>query len=119
MPDRQKLVHDWNLVGSFSSVTKPVLLNDETLRDGLRSPTVCDPSIEAKIQLLLEDLGIDMLDRSAGPGRVRKVTCSRSPKRYHKLKIRRIAPPYDNCRHQSDRGLGKDRVPAATFLVRA
>src|SRR5262245_5975553 len=73
MPDRQKLVHDWNLVGDPSPLTKKsVLLNDETLRDGLQSPTVCDPSIEAKIQLLhlMEDLGIDMLDiglPGAGP----------------------------------------------------
>ncbi len=73
MPDRQKLVHDWNLVGQSAPLTKkPVLLNDETLRDGLQSPTVCDPSIEAKIQLLhlMEDLGIHMLDiglPGAGP----------------------------------------------------
>src|SRR6266480_6488836 len=73
MPARQKLVYDWNLVGESSPLTtKPVLLNDETLRDGLQSPTVCDPSIEAKIQLLhlMEDLGIDMLDiglPGAGP----------------------------------------------------
>jgi 2-isopropylmalate synthase len=73
MPDRQKLVHDWNLAGDSSPLTnKRVFLNDETLRDGLQSPTVCDPSIDAKIQLLhlMEDLGIDMLDiglPGAGP----------------------------------------------------
>src|SRR5687768_5574407 len=73
MPDQHKLVHDWNLAGQSEPLTKkPVLLNDETLRDGLQSPTVCDPSIEAKIQLLhlMEDLGIQMLDiglPGAGP----------------------------------------------------
>ena len=73
MPDRAKLVHDWNLGGDSSPLTnKPVLLDDETSRDGLQSPIVCDPSIEAKIQLLhlMEDLGIDMLDiglPGAGP----------------------------------------------------
>src|SRR5439155_23546666 len=73
MPDRQKLVYDWNLIGEAEPLTdKRVLLNDETLRDGLQSPTVCDPSIEAKIQLLhlMEDLGIHMLDiglPGAGP----------------------------------------------------
>lgn len=73
MPDRQNLIHDWNLVGDSAPLTKkPVLLDDETLRDGLQSPTVCDPSIDAKIQLLhlMEDLGIHMLDiglPGAGP----------------------------------------------------
>src|ERR1700730_3729461 len=49
-----------------------VLLNDETLRDGLQSPSVRDPSIEEKIQILhcMEALGIDSLDLGlpgAGP----------------------------------------------------
>src|SRR5438477_3481507 len=41
-----------------------VLLNDETLRDGLQSPSVRDPSIEQKIQILhlMEALGINSLD---------------------------------------------------------
>src|SRR5262245_29600997 len=73
MPDGQRLVYDWNLIGDNEPLTnKRVLLDDETLRDGLQSPTVSDPSIEAKIQLmhLMEDLGIDMLDiglPGAGP----------------------------------------------------
>src|SRR5436309_7612044 len=63
--DRQKLVYDWNLIGESEPLTdKRVLLDDETLRDGLQSPTVSDPAIEDKIQLLhlMEDLGIQMLD---------------------------------------------------------
>src|ERR1700722_6397225 len=73
MTDRQQLIYDWNLVGRPQPLTtKPVLLNDETLRDGLQSPTVCDPVIEDKIRLLhlMEDLGIQMLDiglPGAGP----------------------------------------------------
>jgi 2-isopropylmalate synthase len=41
-----------------------VLLNDETLRDGLQSPSVRDPSIEEKFQILrcMEALGINSLD---------------------------------------------------------
>ena len=41
-----------------------VLLNDETLRDGLQSPSVRDPSIEEKIRILhlMEELGINSLD---------------------------------------------------------
>ena len=73
MPDRQKLVYDWNLIGESEPLTdKRVLLDDETLRDGLQSPTVSDPAIEDKIQLLhlMEELGIQMLDiglPGAGP----------------------------------------------------
>src|SRR5262245_44489873 len=94
MPDRQKLVHDWNLVGGAAPLTtKPVLLNDETLRDGLQSPTVCDPSIEAKIQLLhlMEDLGIDMLDiglPGAGPRAQSDVLALATEISQSKLKIR-------------------------------
>jgi 2-isopropylmalate synthase len=94
MPDRQKLVHDWNFVGDPSPLTsKPVLLNDETLRDGLQSPTVCDPSIEAKIELLhlMEDLGIDMLDiglPGAGPRAYRDVLALANEIARSGLKIR-------------------------------
>src|SRR5277367_2621240 len=49
-----------------------VLLNDESLRDGLQSPSVRDPSIEEKIEILhlMEGVGINMLDiglPGAGP----------------------------------------------------
>ena len=73
MTDQQKLVYDWNVVGGSGPLTKKrVLLDDETLRDGLQSPTVSDPPIEEKIHLihLMEDLGIEMLDiglPGAGP----------------------------------------------------
>ncbi len=73
MPDRRKLVYDWNRVGAREPLArKLVLLNDETLRDGLQSPTVSDPPIEEKIHLmhLMDDLGIHMLDiglPGAGP----------------------------------------------------
>ncbi len=49
-----------------------VLLNDESLRDGLQSPSVRDPSVEEKIEILhlMEAVGINMLDiglPGAGP----------------------------------------------------
>src|SRR5215472_17453028 len=48
------------------------MLDDESLRDGLQSPSVRDPHIEEKIKILhlMEDLGIDMVDiglPGAGP----------------------------------------------------
>src|SRR5204863_3834798 len=73
------LIYDWNSVLSGNFLAKgPVLLNDETLRDGLQSPSVRDPSIEQKIGILhlMEALGINALDLGlpgAGPRAVEHV----------------------------------------------
>jgi len=59
------LIYDWNRKLPVDLMPKgPVLLNDETLRDGLQSPSVRDPSIEEKIRILhlMESLGINSLD---------------------------------------------------------
>src|ERR1700693_3149475 len=59
------LIYDWNTIYAKSMVPAgKVLLNDESLRDGLQSPSVRDPSIEEKIQVLhlMEAVGINMLD---------------------------------------------------------
>jgi isopropylmalate/homocitrate/citramalate synthase len=67
------LIYDWNHALPTNLLpTGPVLLNDETLRDGLQSPSVRDPSIEQKIEILhlMETLGINALDLGlpgAGP----------------------------------------------------
>ena len=67
------LIYDWNTVeGASLCPAGPVLLNDETLRDGLQSPSVKDPSIADKIKILhlMEELGINSLDiglPGAGP----------------------------------------------------
>jgi 2-isopropylmalate synthase len=59
----QRLIYDWNQVGE---VTPPpiVFLDDETLRDGLQSPSVRAPRIEDKIRILhlIDALGIDTAD---------------------------------------------------------
>ena len=60
-----ELIYDWNQMHAARlRPAGPVLLNDETLRDGLQSPSVRDPSIEEKIQILhlMEALGINSLD---------------------------------------------------------
>ncbi len=74
------LIHDWNtLEGSFDySTRRGVQLNDETLRDGLQSPSVVDPPIGEKIRLLhlMSELGIAAADiglPGAGPRAVRDV----------------------------------------------
>ena len=73
--------------------TKRVYLNDETLRDGLQSPTVSDPCIDDKIQLLhlMEDLGINMLDiglPGAGPRAYADVLALATEISRSRLKIR-------------------------------
>lgn len=73
------LIYDWNSVpGAEFTPPKQVLLNDETLRDGLQSPSVKDPAIEDKLKILhlMEDLGINSLDiglPGAGPRAVADV----------------------------------------------
>jgi 2-isopropylmalate synthase len=67
------LIYDWNSVpGAQFKPGGQVLLDDESLRDGLQSPSVKDPSIEDKIRILhlMEDLGINLADiglPGAGP----------------------------------------------------
>jgi 2-isopropylmalate synthase len=56
-----ELVYDWNHQGEETPAPrKPVELNDETLRDGLQSPSVVSPPIEKKVEILhlMESLGI-------------------------------------------------------------
>ena len=94
MPDRESLIHDWNAVGHAGPFTKkPIYLNDETLRDGLQSPTVHDPSIEDKISLLhlMDDLGIHMADiglPGAGPRAYGDVLALATEIAKNKLKVR-------------------------------
>jgi len=64
-PRDSELIYDWNRAGGavFPKRGK-VELDDETLRDGLQSPSVRSPSIEQKIEILhlMEALGIDSAD---------------------------------------------------------
>lgn len=73
-PAENELIYDWNRVGSDPILkrTKPIAFDDETLRDGLQSPSAVNPTIEQKIELLrfMEKLGIDRVDLGlpgAGP----------------------------------------------------
>ena len=60
------LIHDWNEDGAppergSGGAAPRVMLDDETLRDGLQSPSVRMPAIEQKIDILqrMDALGID------------------------------------------------------------
>jgi 2-isopropylmalate synthase len=120
------LIYDWNQNHPPGlKPPGPVLLNDETLRDGLQSPSVRDPSIAEKIEILhlMEALGINALDLGlpgAGPRAVEAVTVLAHEIVANKMKIRA------NCAartHENDirpiaeivqkTGL---RIEAATFI---
>jgi 2-isopropylmalate synthase len=64
-PSEGQLIYDWASVGPHQ-VEWPVhvMLDDETLRDGLQSPSVIDPSLEVKVELLhlMDRLGIETAD---------------------------------------------------------
>jgi 2-isopropylmalate synthase len=66
-------IYDWNLASPpLIAAGRKILLNDETLRDGLQNPSVNDPSIEEKIKILhlMEALGIESVNiglPGAGP----------------------------------------------------
>ena len=70
---KSELIHDWNIfTGAEIPAGRRIMLNDETLRDGLQNPSVHDPSIAEKIEILhlMESLGIDTVNiglPGAGP----------------------------------------------------
>jgi isopropylmalate/homocitrate/citramalate synthase len=88
------LIYDWNKNHPPGlKPPGPVLINDETLRDGLQSPSVRDPSIAEKIEILhlMEALGIHSLDLGlpgAGTRAVEAVTALAREIAAHKMKIR-------------------------------
>jgi len=121
-----ELIYDWNKNHPEElRPVGPVLLNDESLRDGLQSPSVRDPSIPEKLEILhlMEALGIGSLDLGlpgAGVRAVEAVTALAREIVAQKMKIRA------NCAartHENDirpiaeivqkTGL---RIEAATFI---
>jgi 2-isopropylmalate synthase len=120
------LIYDWN--ANYPPEMKPagpVLLNDESLRDGLQSPSVRDPSIPEKIEILhlMEALGINALDLGlpgAGPRAVEAVTALAHEIVANRMKIQA------NCAartHENDIRPIADivqktglRIEAATFI---
>ena len=97
--DERELIYDWNKSGSGPALDWSQVridLNDETLRDGLQSPSVRDPSIEVKRRLLhlMADLGIVAADiglPGSGPRVVEQVRALAREIRDQKL------PIFPNC----------------------
>jgi isopropylmalate/homocitrate/citramalate synthase len=61
-PAQSALIHDWNADGWQPHGR--IQFDDETLRDGLQSPSARDPKLEQKVELvrLMDRLGIDTAD---------------------------------------------------------
>ncbi len=61
--DEANVIHDWNAFGAPAVRRRPLIV-DETLRDGVQCPSVVDPPIEAKEQMvrLMAGLGVDVVD---------------------------------------------------------
>src|SRR5918997_7068644 len=63
--DLEDLIYDWNTaVEQPRRPVRKIEFDDETLRDGLQSPSVTDPSIEDKLRILhyMHAIGIDNAD---------------------------------------------------------
>src|SRR5258705_6661448 len=94
--EERDLIYDWNSGdgkdGAFDWTRARIDLNDETLRDGLQSPSVTDPSLDVKKRLLhlMADLGIGGADiglPGAGPRVVEQVRALAKEIRDAKLPI--------------------------------
>ncbi|HEY0782793.1 MAG TPA: 2-isopropylmalate synthase, partial [Thermoanaerobaculia bacterium] len=78
-PTESQLIYDWNRAdGPDLQPAGRVELDDETLRDGLQSPSVRSPSLEDKVRILhmIAELGVESADLGlpgAGPHVVRDV----------------------------------------------
>ena len=119
-------IYDWNVATppAIPAGTR-VLMNDETLRDGLQNPSVFDPGIEEKIEILhlMESLRIDSVNiglPGAGPRAFAHTEALAREIAAHRMKIK------PNCAartHENDirpiveisqsTGIG---IEAATFL---
>src|SRR5258705_11168449 len=104
-PNHNEWIHDWNQASTpLIPPGTRVLLDDETLRDGLQNPSVFDPSIEEKIEILyvMESLGIDAVNiglPGAGPRAVADTEALAREIATHRMKIK------PNCAartHESD-----------------
>ena len=64
-PGSDELIYDWNAQDRTGPIAKRgVEFFDETLRDGIQNPSVVDPSVTDKLQLvhLMSELGIHHVD---------------------------------------------------------
>jgi 2-isopropylmalate synthase len=89
------LIYDWNSVEKVAPLSprKRIQFLDETLRDGIQSPSVVDPAIDDKLRIvdLANDLGIDTMDiglPGAGKRAIEDVTTIAEHIRDAKLRVK-------------------------------
>lgn len=88
-----EVIYDWNLRGiETPPAPRPVRIFDETLRDGVQCPSVTDPPIEAKMEMirLMAKIGVHHVDiglPGAGPRAVADCTVLANLIRDEKLPI--------------------------------
>ncbi len=101
-----ELIYDWNSVEKVASLSpkRRVQFLDETLRDGIQSPSVVDPVIEDKLRLveLANDLGIDSMDIGLPGAGKRAVDDVTTIARHMKDNRLRIKPCCAARTHQND-----------------
>jgi 2-isopropylmalate synthase len=91
------VIYDWNVLGGSPAPRyRTVDFHDETLRDGLQCPSVTDPPIEAKMEILrlIDRAGVHTSDiglPGAGPRAVSDVTILTELIRDEKLSIKPTA----------------------------
>ncbi len=92
--EQSTLIYDWAEAGPRNPhYPDHVMLDDETLRDGLQSPSVTDPPLETKVEILhlMESLGIETADvglPGAGPHQREAVLRLCREISEHRLRIR-------------------------------
>ncbi len=107
------LIHDWNLAGRPPRrPRRRIEFDDETLRDGLQSPSATSPTVDQKMELLrlMDAIGLDTADIGLpGAGGAVKEDTLEIARRMAKEKLR-IAP---NC---AARTLEADIRPIAEIV---
>lgn len=74
LPESLQLIYDWNETERRGPIVRnhAFELHDETIRDGIQNPSVRDPTIEQKLEIvhMLNEIGVDTCDvglPGAGP----------------------------------------------------
>ncbi|MBI4563610.1 MAG: 2-isopropylmalate synthase [Planctomycetes bacterium] len=66
MTEAADLIYDWNTAGDdgWTKPPHPIEFDDESLRDGLQSPSVVTPTVDERIRILhlMDALGLDTAD---------------------------------------------------------
>jgi hypothetical protein len=119
--DRDTLIYDWNLPDVKAAGR--IQFDDETLRDGLQSPSVKDPTLDEKIELVhLMDASASRRRTSAcpAPARARASTSRRCRARCAPENPPERRVPHRDHRHRARRrdGAGDRRADRSVRIHR-